>query len=207
MIRCYSEIMSAISVLYTEDHPYQTLVIDSLDHAEPMVWGALCAERGYQDIESPGYGKGYQQALDIWRNILDGIDALRTEKGMAIILIAHAQVKRFESPEHDAIDRYEIKLHRRAADLVQESVDVIGFAKHKVMTTKEDTGFNQSRHRGVSTGQRVVQYTESPAAIAKNRYALPDELPLSWDAFIGAINQSTQPTTPTTEATEQENAA
>lgn len=188
LLRSYDDIMSALGALYTDDHGYQTLVLDSLDHAEPMVWAKLCAERGYQDVESPGYGKGYVQALEYWRDILSGLEALRTEKGMAIILIAHSQVKRFESPEHDAIDRYEIKLHRRAADLVQESVDVIGFAKHKVMTKKEDVGFNASRTRGIATGQRVVQYTESPAAIAKNRYAMPDELPLTWEAFISAIN-------------------
>lgn len=34
---------------------------------------------------------------------------------MTIIQIAHTDVKRFDSPEHDPYDRYVIKLHTRAA--------------------------------------------------------------------------------------------
>jgi hypothetical protein len=50
------------------------------------------------DIESFGYGKGYLAALDTWRSFLDGVNALRDERGMGVILIAHAEIKRFDSP-------------------------------------------------------------------------------------------------------------
>ena len=36
------------------DHEYQTAVFDSLDKLEPLILAALCAERGYASIESPG---------------------------------------------------------------------------------------------------------------------------------------------------------
>src|ERR1700761_6983907 len=35
------EVMEAISSLYTEDHAGQTLVLDSLDRFEPLVWAKV----------------------------------------------------------------------------------------------------------------------------------------------------------------------
>ena len=47
--------------------------------------------------------------------------------------------------------------------------------------------------RGITTGERLLYTTERPAFYAKNRYALPDSLPLSWDALSDAINATVQP--------------
>ena len=65
------------------------------------------------------------------------------------------------------------------------------FAKHKIITKKEDKGFNQTRVRGISTGERVLCTTETPGYIAKNRYGLPDEIDLTWAAFEQAITTAT----------------
>ena len=54
--------------------------------------------------------------------------------------------------------------------------------------------------RGVGVGERVMYAEERPAFWAKNRYGLPVELPLSWDAFQKSIvvpePTKPQPTTP-----------
>ena len=180
-------------MLYTSDHKYKTVVLDSADHLEPLIWKHLCAtyvgakgER-YDSVEDFGYGKGYIEALDLWRQILDGLNALRNEKGMAIIIVAHAEVKRFESPTTASYDRYQIKLHKRAADLVSESVDCILFADYKTVIEKEEKGFGSQKNRGISTGERYLFTQAAPGFIAKNRYSLPPELPLSWKAVSDAL--------------------
>ena len=196
MMTSFQDVVDAITVLYTSDHQYQTLVLDSLDHLEPLVWQHLCdhyvgpkGER-YSSIEDFGYGKGFILALDLWRQLLDGLFALRNEKGMAFILIAHSEIKRFESPSTDSYDRYQIKLHKRASDLIQESVDCVLFADYKTVIEKEDAGFNKTKTRGISTGQRYL-YTEArPSFVAKNRYGLPAELPLNWQAFSDALSNN-----------------
>ena len=187
ILRSYDDFIGAIGALYASEHAYRTVVVDSVDHLEPLIWQKVCETQGIASIESMPYGKGYIEALRYWRVILDGLNALRDMKGMIVLLIAHVQIKRFESPEHDAIDRYEIKLHRSASALVQESVDCVLFAKHKVVTKTEKLGFEQSRTRGISTGERVMCTVETPAYVAKNRYGLPAELPLSWAAFENAV--------------------
>jgi hypothetical protein len=58
-----------------------------------------------------------------------------------------------------------------------------------VVTKETEVGFNKEVRRGITTGERLMYTTEKPAYLAKNRYGLPDQLPLSWEAFATAIAQ------------------
>ena len=126
-------------------------------------------------------------ALDTWRSFLDGVNALRDERGMGVILIAHAEIKRFDSPETEPYDRYQPKLHRSASALVQEHVDAVLFANYRVSTLKSDVGFNKKVVRGVSGGDRLLHTAERPAFLAKNRFGLAETLPLSWPDLAAGI--------------------
>ncbi|MEO5375092.1 MAG: ATP-binding protein [Alphaproteobacteria bacterium] len=187
LARTFDEVMEALASLYTEDHPFQTVVIDSVDWLEPLVWARVCKDQGWSSIEEAGYGKGYVAALDLWRQYIEGLNALRDDKGMTIIQIAHTEIKRFDSPEHEPYDRYVIKLHARAAALLQEHSDVVLFANYRISTVKSDVGFNKKVTRALGSGERVLFTAERPAFLAKNRYGLPDSLTLSWDAFATAM--------------------
>lgn len=187
LLKTYDEVMQAIGALYSEEHDRQTVVLDSLDWLEPLVWAQACKDNGWANIEAAGYGKGYVAALDHWRTILDGLNALRDEKGMTVIMLAHTDIKRFDSPETEPYDRYVIKLHARASALVQEHVDCVFFANYRVATVKSDLGFNKKAVRAVGGGDRILYTAERPAFLAKNRYAMPDQLPLEWQAVADAI--------------------
>jgi hypothetical protein len=168
-------------------------VIDSVDWLEALIWAKACRDNGWASIEDAGYGKGYVAALNLWRQYIDGLNALRDDKGMTVIQIAHTDIKRFDSPKHDPYDRYTIKLHARAAALVQEHSDIVLFANYRISTVKADVGFNKKVSRAVGSGERVIHTTERPAFLAKNRYGLPDTLPLDWQAFAQAMPEAIQP--------------
>ncbi|MCZ8147949.1 MAG: ATP-binding protein [Roseomonas sp.] len=187
LLRSFDEIMEALGALYTEPHDFETLVVDSLDWLEPLVWQHTARTHNQPDIESFGYGKGYLAALDTWRSFLDGVNALRDERGMGVILIAHAEIRRFDSPETEPYDRYQPKLHRSASALVQEHVDAVLFANYRVSTLKSDVGFNKKVVRGVSGGDRLLHTAERPAFLAKNRFGLAETLPLSWPELAAGI--------------------
>lgn len=187
LARTYDDVLEALAALYTESHEYRTVVVDSVDWLEPLVWQRACKDHGWSSIEDAGYGKGYVAALDLWRQYVDGLDALRADKGMTIIQIAHTDIKRFDSPEHDPYDRYIIKLHARAAALLQEHSDIVLFANYRVSTVKSDVGFNKKVNRALGSGERLLHTAERPAFLAKNRYGLPDAIPLSWTAFAEAM--------------------
>lgn len=182
------DIMSAIATLYQEQHDFQTVVVDSVDWAENFIFRELESQYDAKDL---AYGRSVVLAADKWRAIIEGLDALRNDRGMTVILIAHCQIKRFESPEVEPYDRYQPKLQDRSSAILREWADCVLFANWQTVTKKEDAGgFNKERYRGISTGQRLLHTSERPAHMAKNRYALPDTIPLDWNEFSKLIQQS-----------------
>jgi hypothetical protein len=93
----YAEVAEALDALLGEDHAYSTVVVDSVDWLEPLIRAEACRRNGWQSIESRGFRKGYSEALTIWREYIDRLNALRDRKGMAVIQIAHTDIKRFNS--------------------------------------------------------------------------------------------------------------
>lgn len=182
VMRTLDDVMGALQALYVEEHDFKTLVVDSLDWLEPLIWDAVCNDHGVKNIEDLGFGKGYVHAVDKWRTYLEALNYLRNERGMTIIQIAHAQIKRFDDPATEAYDRYLIKLHSKAAAVVEEHVDAVLFANYQISTVEKDTGFGKKRTRAVGGGRRVLHTQERPAYQAKNRFGMPETVELSWDA-------------------------
>lgn len=183
LAQAYGDVISALAALYSETHEYRTVVLDSLDWLERLIWAKVCQDRGVESIEDIGYGKGYVFALTHWREILQGLDALRNDRGITIILIAHAQIEKFANPETDTYDRYSPRLHKQASAMVQEWVDEVLFATYSVHTKATDEGFGRKRVQGVGTGERIIRTTERPAHVAKNRLRLPEQFPLDWRIY------------------------
>lgn len=200
LARSFDDVLAALSALYSEQHEYQTVVIDSLDWLERLIWDAVCADYGAKSIEKVdgGYGKGYVHALPYWRKFLDGLNAMHKERGMLVLLLAHAKVERFEDPESSAYDRYSPRLHKHACALLTEWVDIVTFATRKFRVEREDSGFNRERgiaHAiGAGGGERILRTVGGPSCVAKNRYNLPAELPLKWNDLLNAIVDGSQVT-------------
>lgn len=199
LARTFDDVMDAISALYTEEHDYKTCIVDSLDWLEPLVWEKTCQEGGTLSIEEFGYGKGYVEAMTQWRRFFQGITALRDDRGMTTIMIAHSQIVRVEDPTLPAYDTHDLKLHKRASAIAEEFADIILFAAVQTSTITEEVGFNNKRTRAVTTGARIMHTVGAPAYTAKNRYSIASPLPLTWDALSEAMGYTaTQPEKSTT---------
>ena len=112
------------------------------------------------------------------------LTALRDHKQMTIVMIAHDSVVKVEDPMHPAYDMHTIKIHKRAAAKAIEYADIVGFASYKTLVTTEKTGFNQTRNRALDTGERVMHLSGTSAFIAKNRFSMPEVIPLVWSEFV-----------------------
>lgn len=194
----FKDILNNLKRLIEEEHNFKTVIIDSLDWMEPLLWKELFNTRPFTDkgkkvdsIEDYGYGKGFSHALDLWREYIEYLDYLRNFKGMTIIQICHAQIRKFENPETDIYDRYELKIHKGAAALIMEHSDIILFANYFVGVKKEEkTMSKEGRKRAVGTGERVLYTEERPSFMAGNRYGLPTEIPFDKEgAYWGIIAQ------------------
>lgn len=186
------DVLDCCRTLIREDHEFRTLVVDTVDWLEPIVWADLCRRNGWTSIEAPGYGKGYVAATEEWRRIIAAFDTLRARKGMEVILLAHATIKNFANPAGDDYARYECKLNKGAAALLKEWTDSNLFAIHEEFV-RED----KSRSKGVSTGRRVIHTNRTAAWDAKNRWDLPEELPLNYADYVAA-REAGQPADPET---------
>ncbi len=195
VLASWNELLDCIDALLTQEHEFQTVVLDSIDFAEPLLWSHVGANvpddkgRKVESIVDYGFMKGERvHAPRFLRELLAGLDALHS-KGIGVILIAHNKIKRFEPPDAPAYDRYQLKLDDAAAAIVYDWADFVGFAQYKVHVKTEGKGFDE-RTRALGTGERILYTEERPAWAAKNRYGLPSELPLSWAAFQDAITAS-----------------
>lgn len=198
-LRTYEELIEALGVLCTEDHEYGTVVIDSASALEPLVWDYVSRVHNVASIEKVdgGFGKGYVEAVNAFREILDGLDHLRSAKNMASVLIGHVKVKRFDAPDGDSYDTYKFDVNDKADHLIRRWADVILFANSKVSVHKEDQGFGKERARGLDLtgGQRFLFTQKRPYHPGGGRgiYGrLPYELPLNWSAFMDAVNNAQQ---------------
>lgn len=180
----WTEAFEALSELTEGEHSFQTLVIDTLDWLEPLCWQAVCERLRLRSIEDAGYGRGYVAALEEWRTLLVRLDALRLKRGMHIVLLAHSAIRTFKNPEDADYDRYELKVHQKAAALLKEWSDAVLFARYETFTHADE---KTKRTRGVSTGARVLHTQHAAAWDAKNRFDLPPALPLEWQAFAEAV--------------------
>jgi AAA domain len=181
LLEQFGAVRDAIAALGNEPHDFRTLVLDSVDALEPLVWAAVCRERGWSSIESPGYGRGYIEADTVWRDLLAGFDWLRRTRGMLIVLLAHSAVETVNDPRVPAYTSYQLRIHKRARGLLQDWADVIGFLGTDVVIKSEDAGFGKKRVRADGGSQRYLHFEARPAFVAKSRYALPAKIPVPLD--------------------------
>jgi hypothetical protein len=174
-----TDVVESIKTLIKEDHEYKTVVIDSVDWlVEPLIMQNVESSHEAKDL---AYGKGQMLVAEEFREILQGLDVLRSKRNMNVVLIAHSAVIRFEDPRTEPYDRYQPKLPNRCNALLMEWADVLAFAAFKVIIRKADTGFNNTKNRGVTTGERLLHFVENPAYAAKNRYTCPDEVEMTME--------------------------
>lgn len=193
-INTWADAMEMLGALYQQKHEFQTVVVDSLDWLETLAQRQVCAEQNVKFIEDVGYGKGYVTAAEMMQQFLQGLDALRSERDMTIICLAHDQITKMDNPLTEAYDRYSLKMHKKTAALVHEWADAVLFMAPKVYIRKEKGDFGKESKKGVSGG-RVLYTEDTPAYQAKNRacLALPAEIQLpedeikGWETFIISI--------------------
>lgn len=180
-----ADVVESIKTLIKEEHDFRTVVVDSVDWlVTPLIETNVESTHESKDL---AYGKGQMLVAEEFREILQGLDVLRTKRNMNVVLIAHAAVVRFEDPRTEPYDRYQPKLPNRCNALLQEWTDVLAFAAFKVIIRKSDTGFNNTKNRGVTTGERLLHFIENPAYAAKNRYSCPETIEMTMENLLSVI--------------------
>ena len=193
MAKSFDDVLAQLRALATEAHEYQTVVLDSLDWLEPLIWDAVCSQHGVSSIEQVGggYGKGYTEALALWLKLLGALDYLRDNRNMTVVLIGHDEIRRMEPVDSEAYDYAALKLHRRAAAKVEEWADIIGYARVKTLIRSEEAGFGRKHKRAIAPkDERELYVGQHPAYVSGNRYGMSDTVALDWAEFSADLRET-----------------
>jgi len=170
-----ADVYKNIGLLINEDHDFKTVVVDTIDWWEAIVHQEIAIEKGVESISDIGYQKGYDYAINRHVKLLSGLTKLWSEKGMAVILLAHNEIKPYNNPEGENYDQFVIKLHKKAAKKFEEFCDAILFLNHKAYITKKDGAL---KAKVTGSGERSIFTQPRPAFTAKCRYDVPFEIPV-----------------------------
>lgn len=172
-------------VQYVKDHPdvCRTLVIDTADWAEKLCIEDVCCKKRVDGIEGVGYGRGYVYVKESFGKLLNLLSDL-TDKGINVVMTAHAQMRKFEQPDElGAYDRWEMKLSKQVAPIVKEWADMLLFCNYKTMVVNVDNQGAQKGKNKAQGGKRVMYTTHHACWDAKNRFGLPDELDMNYNSI------------------------
>lgn len=172
---------------------YQTIIIDTFDWAEKLAIEELCNEHNVTGIEGFGYGKGWEFEKEKIGRFLDRTDKL-ISAGVNIVLLCHAISRKTTLPEEtDEFDHWELKLGNKTtnkiAPLLKEWSDLTLFLAFRTnIIATDDKG---KKHKATSC-ERVMYTTKTAWWDAKNRFGLPDRLPLAWESIAHIFSDPVQ---------------
>lgn len=173
---------------------YQTAIVDTFDWAERFALEALCAEHKVSGIEGMNYGKGWEYEKEMIGRFLDRTDRL-IAAGVNVVLLCHAITRKTTLPEEmEEFDHWELKLGNKTtnkiAPLLKEWSDMTLFLAFRTnITAVDDKG---KKHKATSC-ERVMYTTKTAWWDAKNRFGLPDRLPLAWESIAGIFGPPVAP--------------
>jgi hypothetical protein len=198
----WGALIGIVQWLRDSAHDHRTLVIDTLNGAERLLHEMVCARDYGNDWGERGFGayqKGYEVSLADFNLLLSSLDALRSEKRMSIVWLAHRRVVTFKNPAGADYDLYQPDIHKTTWGAASKWADVILFGDMEVIVETEKKA---KKGKGIAQS-RIIRCESSPAWVAKNRIGLPPEIEAgnsaeeAWANYTAAVKAARQK--PTTE--------
>ncbi len=182
------DVLDALNYVVGHPQDFGTVVIDTVDWLEKLIFNNVCTEKKINNIEDIGYGKGYVYAKQKMQQLLELLQAI-VNLGVHVCLVCHSMIRKFEQPdEMGSYDRYMLKLNEKnIAPIVKEWVDLMLFVNYKTDIVTAADG-KTKKARG---GQKRVMYANHSACWdAKNRFDLPDEMPFDFDQIAHLFGEA-----------------
>lgn len=189
VVRSYEKFLEGLTRLAKLDEfPFKTLVIDSISKLDALIVAAILANEqpSKNGKKSPslnsacgGYGAGFQAAQQEHRHVKSILDSFQS-KGVTVVYIGHLSTVKYKAPDMEDYDRYSIVMnHEKSREVYVDDVDAVLFCKLKSYVSTTDSG----RHIVSSTDNRVILSGVSDAHVSKNRFNMPTEVDMSFNAI------------------------
>ena len=186
----WEDFMSCLNYLRDSQHDYKSLVIDTLDSIESLLFKKILKDDpkhpSSMAVACGGYGKAFEKAMNMMYDVRDNYLSKLRAKGMHILILAHSSKNKVEDPlTQSSYDRYELKLHKNSKGVgvytvFSEWVSVILFSNFEVYKTEDEK-------YAVGEGRRLLFTEPRPAFDAKNRFGFPYQMNLDWVEVATAL--------------------
>lgn len=167
-----------------EEIPFKTLVIDSVSQLDALVVDHILEKESAKNAKVTtlasacgGYGAGHQRAAQIHRALKSMLDKFQ-DKGVIVIYISHMAVKTHRAPDVSEYDVYTIVAnHDKTREVYIDNCDAVLFCRMKSYTDELESGRTLIK----STDQRIMMCGVNDVNVSKNRFGMPNELPMSYE--------------------------
>lgn len=164
-----------IKMLGTEDHPFKTLVVDTVSAANVLYEQHViaCDEKKPRSINQAngGYGAGHAATADLHRILRANCERLREKKRMNIVFLCHVDMETIELPDKDPYMRYSLCLNKKSQVHYTNNVDMVGHLKLQAYTHGDG-----DRKKVTSTQNRELYCMPDAASPTKNRYGITETI-------------------------------
>lgn len=172
-----------IDELLYKEHDYKTVVIDHLSRLDDLVVNNILENDPKKGCTLAtacgGYGAGYQKAAVLHKEIKEKLNLFMRKK-IAVIILAHAEIKKYKSPESDDYDIYTIYANSdHSKSVYLNDADAVLFARQKANVIDNESGRSIIK----SLNQRILLTGVNPVNVSKNRYNMPDEIPMNFESI------------------------
>jgi len=192
--KSYADFREQLVWLYKENHEFETVVVDTADALEMLIFKQVCLDNNVKNISDVGFGGGYTQSLNYFAKTIDALNALRKEKNMRIIVLAHSQVKLYNNPLGADFDRIKIKLRDKHADLFLERMDIVGYLHTPIYTSEQTKAFGNKKTKASGTQDRVFSCYKSVAFETKDSYGIDYDIEIpkenGYQNILNAIEET-----------------
>lgn len=197
-ITSYAQLVSVLEWVRTQPHDFATLVLDTLDWVEKLIFKDITQAAGVVAVADIDFGKGYPRAIPKWDFLLHQLALIQSQRRMGVVLLSHARLEKVTNPEGPPYDRYSPDLWTNARNegvspTIQEWCDEVFFLRKKRFVRTEGKGFNE---HGVVVGseEREMLTSDTAWARAKNRLNMPPIVPVHkaspWSEYAKYIAQN-----------------
>jgi len=164
------EVYEAIESVVSEDHQKKTLVIDTIDILQTMIYDYICRRGRKKTIDDWEWHKGYSVAHEEWQCLLSRLDMV-INSHVNVILIGHAHTRSFKDPQGHDHDRYDIGINQSknapTATLLKGWCDIVGFANYDTVVIEDPT---TKRIKVADTGRSLLYIKRERGYDAKCRW-------------------------------------
>lgn len=170
-----NEIMEAIEVLLRENHPFKTLVVDSITRYNILVESEVLAmdpkAKGLNQAHG-GYGNAYDLVGKRHMDLRMACGYLAEVKKMNIVFLAHASTETIDPPDGDPYTRYSIPMHpKKSLPHYTDDVDVVAYIKQRTYTMGDG-----DKKKATTDGTRIITCYPTPSHVSKNRLGIETDL-------------------------------